>query len=90
VRPPATPLSGFDIAFHDGYALSESAEVALEDYAREVTRSREAEAIRGEGHRVVGVRLGGVESPCGAGAIVDVEDFARSLLSREDGGLGWS
>jgi hypothetical protein len=87
------PEAGCDeIAFDGAYPLDEGAEVALEDYARALFRSRGAEALRSPEApaRVSGVHL------CGAGAPVtgplrrDLEDFARSLVTGTGGGLGWS
>jgi hypothetical protein len=73
--------------------LSESAEVALEDYAREVTRSERALALRGEdaGAPVVALRLLGLAAPPDDSARRDVLAFARELANAGDGGgLGWS
>jgi hypothetical protein len=67
--------------------------VALEDYARELTRARAAEALvapGGEGEDLVGVAL---EAPLVAprGAVLeDIEAFARELAERAGLGLGWS
>jgi hypothetical protein len=79
-----------DLAFQAGYALHDPAEVALEDYARALTRARAAEAIRaGPSPTVTGVHV------CGAslkeGALADLEAFARDMAERDaGGGLGWS
>lgn len=73
--------------------LSESAEVALEDYAREVTRSERACALRGgdPGSPVVGLRLHGLAAPPDEQALRDVLAFARELPDAGDhAGLGWS
>jgi hypothetical protein len=65
--------------------------VALEDYARTVTRAQAAEALRGlaEGP-VAGVHLCGAAAPVSTALARDVEDFARSLVAGGGGGLGWS
>jgi len=88
------PLAGcHELTFASGYAVDEPGEVALEDYAREVTRARAAEAVRREGDpgRVAGVHLCGLDAPPAAALRADVEDFARDLALRAGGGgLGWS
>ena len=73
--------------------LSESAEVALEDYAREVTRSERAEALRATdpGLPVVALCLFGLAAAPDEHARGDVLAFARELFERgESAGLGWS
>jgi hypothetical protein len=90
VRPAA---GCHDLPFASGYAVDDPGEVALEDYAREVTRAREAEAVRPEGDpvRVTGVHLCGLDAPPAAALRADIEDFARDLAPRAGGGgLGWS
>jgi hypothetical protein len=79
-----------EVSFTAGCAMGEAAEVALEDYAREMTRALGSEAVRGQDSRVGGVHLCGLAEPVGAGASRDIEDFARSLAAPEAGGLGWS
>jgi hypothetical protein len=81
-----------DLAFQAGYALQDPAEVALEDYARVLTRSRAAEAIRaGESGPVTGVHVCGTASGPKPGAREDIEGFARDMaLHGAGGGLGWS
>lgn len=74
-------------------ALSEAAEVALEDYARAVTRSERAVALRdGEtGACVRALRLDGLAGEPDADARRDVLAFARALADAGQGaGLGWS
>ena len=66
--------------------------VALEDYARELTRAKAAEALvaEGEADRLLGLAL---EAPLIApqGAVLDdIEAFARDLAERSGFGLGWS
>jgi len=82
----------YDLAFQAGYPIGESAEVALEDYTRETSRSREAEAIRepADPSMVGGVHVCGLGAPLTKTVITDIEDFARSLVFREGSGLGWS
>ena len=73
--------------------LSESAEVALEDYAREVTRSERALALRGPEAEaaVTGVRLEGLSREPDAQARRDVLAFALALADAgSSAGLGWS
>ena len=83
----------YDLAFQAGYPLPEPADVALEDYARVVTRSRSAEAIRAEDDpaSVRGVHVCGLGAPVHRAALADIEDFAREMAVRgAGGGLGWS
>lgn len=76
-----------ELHFARSEALSDGAEVALEDYARALAGAQEAEAIPDAEDRVAGVHL------CRAGALpdtlaADVEDFARDLARREEMGRG--
>jgi hypothetical protein len=72
--------------------MDDPSEVALEDYARVLTRSRSAEAVRADGRpdSVSGVHLCGPEKPPSPAVLADLEDFARSLGAGRAGGLGWS
>lgn len=78
------------VAFAEAQAMDEPSEVALEDYARVVTRARAAEAVRADGADVSGVHVCGLAQPPAASALRDVESFARSLTTGRAGGLGWS
>jgi len=83
----------YDLAFQAGYPLPEPAEVALEDYARALTRSRGAEAVRAEDDPAVvtGVHVCGLGTPLRQATLMDIEDFARDMATRgPGGGLGWS
>jgi hypothetical protein len=88
------PVAGCrELAFPAGYAVDDAGEVALEDYAREVTRAREVEAVRGEGAPglVTGLHLCGLDAEPAPALRADIEDFARDLAERSGGGgLGWS
>jgi hypothetical protein len=80
------------IRFTEPRAVGAGGLVALEDYARELTRASAAEALvsDGEAGRLLGVAL---EAPLIApqGAVLDdIEAFARDLAERADSGLGWS
>lgn len=91
----ARPVSGcHDLTFGSAYVVDDSAEVALEDYAREVTRARDVELVRSNDDpaRVTGLHLCGLDAVPAPGLRADVEDFARDLdaLAGGDGGLGWS
>jgi len=72
--------------------MDEPSEVALEDYARVVTRAQAAEAVpaAGEPGMIDGVHLCGAARPLSPATIEDIEGFARSLLAGRAGGLGWS
>lgn len=85
--------AALELRLPEPLSLGESAEVALEDYAREVTRSGRAEALRagGAGSAVVALRLHGLTAPPDEAARRDVLDFARALAdASESAGLGWS
>lgn len=71
--------------------LGESAEVALEDYAREITRSERVLALRdAQGSLVVALSFDGLPAPPGDEARRDILDFARELARVGEGpGLGW-
>jgi len=88
------PIPGcHDLTFASAYAVDDPGEVALEDYAREVTRAREVEAVRPEGDpgHVRGVHLCGLDAAPVPALRADIEDFARDLAGRSGGGgLGWS
>jgi len=90
--PPTRPEAGcFQIDFASPFAVTDPAEVALEDYARTVTRARAAEALRDDPAAPVrAVHLCGLTAPVAPALARDVEDFARSLLAGSSGGLGWS
>ena len=80
------------IRFAAKHSIGAMGVVALEDYARELTQARAAEALVAEGETD---RLGGLllEAPLIApqGAVLeDIEAFARDLEERSGDGLGWS
>lgn len=82
-----------DLRFEGRYALPDPAEVALEDYARALTRCRAAELLRGgkDASTVTGVHVCGLPAPPGPNALADLEAFARDMAIRaSEGGLGWS
>jgi hypothetical protein len=87
----AAPPGRVVLRFAAPRALGAAGLVALEDYARELTRARAAEALLsdGEAGALVGIAL---EAPLAAGheALEDIEAFARDLVEREGSGLGWS
>jgi hypothetical protein len=67
--------------------------VALEDYARAVTKAGRAEAVRSEAApaEVIGVRLFAPALGPSSEARRDIEDFARGLAVERGGpGLGWT
>ena len=80
------------IRFREPHTVGAFGLVALEDYARELTRARAAEAVvaPGEGERLVGLELEApVIAPQGS-VLDDIEAFARELAERAGDGLGWS
>lgn len=83
----------YDVAFRAAYPLDEPAEVALEDYARALTRGRAAEAVRAtdDPAMVQGVHVCGLAVALTGVVATDIEDFARSAATGPAGsGLGWS
>jgi hypothetical protein len=80
------------VSFREAHPMDEPSEVALEDYARVLTRARAAEAVPSAGvpGMIEGVHLCGASQPPSPAAIADIEGFARSLLAGRAGGLGWS
>jgi hypothetical protein len=79
-----------DILFGQPRAVGGS-EVALEDYARALTRAGSAAVLAGdEPGAVRGVHLCSLPGPLEEHAREDVEAFARELAERSGGGLGWS
>jgi hypothetical protein len=79
-----------ELSFDEAYPMDEPSEVALEDYARVLTRARAAEAVRVEPSAVGGVHLCGPEKPPAPPVASDIQGFARSLAVGQAGGLGWS
>jgi hypothetical protein len=89
----ARPQPGcHEVEFASPVPLDDPAEVALEDYARTLTRGGAAEAVRSELEpgAVRGVHLCGVAGKVSADVRRDLEDFARSMVVGSGGGLGWS
>lgn len=82
-----------ELLFARRYALSPSAEVALEDYARALARATATEAL-GDGdepqQRLRGVHLCAPETAPGAAVREDIEAFACELAEGAGSGLGWS
>lgn len=84
-----------DVRFSRGYAAGgaeppSGGELALEDYARALTRADEAEVLRSPDGSLVGVHLCAPAAPPGEAAREDIEAFAADLAGRSGGGLGWS
>jgi hypothetical protein len=80
------------VLFEAPLGLRGTSAVALEDYARELTRARSAEALPApdDPALLAGVALEApLEAPEGA-VLEDIEAFARELAAREAPGLGWS
>jgi len=81
-----------DLSFAEAYPMDDPSEVALEDYARVLTRARAAEAVRADGgDAIAGVHVCSPEPAPSAEVRADLEGFARSLATGPaGGGLGWS
>ena len=84
----ARPQDRVVVRFGAPSAAGAAALVALEDYARELTRARAAEALLaedGSGH-LIGVALDApLVAPQGT-VLDDIEAFARDLAERSGGG----
>lgn len=80
------------IRFAAERALGAAAVVALEDYARELTQARAAEALWAEAgsDRLTGLALEAPLVPPQGAVLEDIEAFARELSERAPPGLGWS
>jgi hypothetical protein len=88
-----TPGPGcYDLSFQAGYPIDEPAEVALEDYARALTRADAVQALRARDDpaMVRGVHVCGLGSSLTQAMLTDLEDFARGLVRPGNEGLGWS
>jgi hypothetical protein len=77
-----------DVPFADTYALEETDEAALEDYARVLTGAAEVEVLRREAD-VRGLHLCGSPAP-EAALLRDLEDFARDLADVRRHGRRWA
>jgi hypothetical protein len=69
-----------------------SGQVALEDYARALTRAEAAETIPSPGDpgRVAGLHVCAPAEPPRRALVEDMEAFAREMAERGGEGLGWS
>ena len=85
-------LARVEIRFGEPRTLSPFALVALEDYARELTRAEAAEALVApdEAGRLLGLALEAPRVAPQGGVLDDIEAFARELQERAGDGLGWS
>lgn len=87
-----------EIRFQARLTLEPAAEMALEDYARVMTRARHAEVLRAEplpsgydSAPITGVHLCDPQAPCDGPPADDIESFAREMaVAPEPNGLGWS
>jgi hypothetical protein len=79
-----------EIRFAAPIAIGAAGVVALEDYARELTRASGAEALPGEAGRLAGIALLAPRVAPEGDVLEDIEAFARDLAEREGFGLGWS
>ena len=82
----------FELSFGGTYAVGAGGQVALEDYARTLTRAEGAEAIPAPGDpgRLKGLHLCAPAEPPRGAVLEDVEAFAREMTHRAGDGLGWS
>jgi hypothetical protein len=80
------------VRFATPRAIGVAAAIALEDYARELTRARSAEALVAEADpsRLAGVVLEAPRVPAEGAVRDDIEAFARELAEHAGPGLGWS
>jgi hypothetical protein len=81
-----------EIRFREPRAVGPFALVALEDYARELTRADGAEAlvVPGEAGMLLGLALEAPRVAPQGRVLDDIEAFARELAERAGDGLGWS
>lgn len=79
-----------DLAFGSCYAVGAGGQVALEDYARVLTRAEGAEAVPAPDGRLGGLHLCAPAEPPRAAVVGDIEAFARDMAERAGDGLGWS
>ena len=82
-----------DLQFAAGVVLSPAGEVALEDYARVLTRARHAEAIPDPSQpaSIAGVHVCAPETSLSDALRADIEGFAREMeIPTDGGGLGWN
>jgi hypothetical protein len=81
-----------DVSFTSTYAVGDSALVALEDYARALTRARGAEAIPSPADpaRLSGLHLCAPDVEARGDMLDEIEAFARHMAHRTGDGLGWS
>jgi hypothetical protein len=81
-----------ELSFGGAYAVGAGGRVALEDYARALTRASGAEAIAapGDPERVAGLHLCAPAVPARGAVLEDIEAFARDVARRAGDGLGWS
>ena len=87
------PQAGcYDLGFQRAYPIDEPGEVALEDYARALTRSQGAEAVRADDDPalVKGVHVCGLGLALTQALLNDLEAFAQGLTPSGSSGLGWS
>lgn len=87
-----------EVRFAAALTLEPAAEVALEDYARVLTRARHAEVLRAEplpagydAAPIAGVHVCDPAAPCDGQPAEDIRAFAREMAITPDAsGLGWS
>jgi hypothetical protein len=81
-----------ELSFAGTYAVGDSGQVALEDYARTLARAEGAEAIPAPGDpgRLAGLHLCGPAVAPGGAVLEEIEAFARKMALRAGDGLGWS
>jgi len=80
-----------DLSFGDTYAVGAGGHVALEDYARALTRAEGAETIPAPGDpaSLGGLHLCAPAVPPRGAVLEEIEAFARQMHRIGDG-LGWS
>ena len=81
-----------ELSFGDTYVVGGEGQVALEDYARALTRAEGAEAIPAPGDpgRLGGLHLCAPAVPPRGAVLEEIEAFARHMAHRAGDGLGWS
>jgi hypothetical protein len=81
-----------EVSFGGTYRIGDAGQVALEDYARALTRAEAAEAVSAPGDpgHLSGVHLCAPAAPPREAVLAELEAFARNLAHRPGDGLGWS
>lgn len=89
---PGSPGPCLEISFDTPYRVGEGGQVALEDYARTLTRAQDAQALLApdDPERLAGLHLCAPAVPVEEALLEEIAAFARLVAVRAGEGLGWS